>query len=325
MSPIKGMSESVILPRLGKIRLGVKKQNEQGVWYPVPTDYFVCPDEVKEVLGEKPKQLRIMFPNEDREQWASQYLRRYSPSLRLLCHGDGEKATTRVDTPDIHCGARSSSHTEEIPCNRLTCEHYLKGDCSPIMNLQFLLRDCPMGFGVWQLDTGSFYSMQAINSALTFMQGVSPRLSMIPLSLQLVEKTVEPENWPKTIHVLRLTWTQSLAEIQQYAKIPPGEALLVPPPDNEPPDDAAVAAEPLTDSKADDAARNQARLLELWARAKAKIWHYDVREDQLARWFDRTYHIAVNSEDFELPVPPSKLTAEMLSFFCDTADRVCGG
>ena len=76
--PIKGLSEIVRLPRLGKIHLGVKKKNNEGVSYPIPTDYFVCPEEVRKVFGEKPKELRVMFPTEDATQWASQYLRRYS-------------------------------------------------------------------------------------------------------------------------------------------------------------------------------------------------------------------------------------------------------
>jgi hypothetical protein len=52
--PIKGISEIVRLPRLGKIRLGIKKKTDAGVSYPSPTDYFVCPDELKKVFGEKP-------------------------------------------------------------------------------------------------------------------------------------------------------------------------------------------------------------------------------------------------------------------------------
>ena len=96
MSPIKGISEIVRLPRLGKIRLGIKKENDDGNSYPLPTDYFVCPDEVKKVFGEKPKELRVMFPTENSEQWASQYLRCYSASGSLICRGDRETAVARL-------------------------------------------------------------------------------------------------------------------------------------------------------------------------------------------------------------------------------------
>ena len=52
--PIKGIPEIVRLPRLGKIRLGIKKKIDAGVSYPSPTDYFVYPNELKKVFGEKP-------------------------------------------------------------------------------------------------------------------------------------------------------------------------------------------------------------------------------------------------------------------------------
>jgi hypothetical protein len=104
------------------------------------------------------------------------------------------------------------------------------------MNLQFLLPDCP-GFGVYQLDTGSLYSIININSSLKLIRGICGRLSMIPLSLKLIEQDVLPEGKKKTIKILSLTAPYSIAEIQKYAQIPPGQALLLPVPDCEAPDD----------------------------------------------------------------------------------------
>src|SRR3990170_3553412 len=113
---IKGVSEIIRLPRLGKIRLGVRRENEEGISYPVPTEYFVCPDEVKKVFGDKPKELRIMFPTEDLRQWASQYLRCYSASRGLICRGDGEMALARVDvrTDEIDSGETLAARLKEI-------------------------------------------------------------------------------------------------------------------------------------------------------------------------------------------------------------------
>jgi hypothetical protein len=322
MSPIKGISEKVLLPRLGKIRLGTKEQRNDGSSCPMPTDHFVCPDEVKKVFGEKPRELRIMFPTEEKEQWASQYLRRYSDSLQLICRGDGEKAVTyygmrvaKVDT------ASSASHLKEIACDPLTCGYYRSGDCRRVMNLQVLLPDCP-GFGVYQLDTGSFYSICNVNSALTFIQSVSPRVSMIPFSLQLVEKEVQPEGWPKTVYVLRLTWTESLFELQKFAQTPPGRALLIPPPDGEAPGDLAFPSPIGEESKAAPVAQEES-LMELWAKAKSKIWRFDIQDYQITKWFDGKYGVKVGLEDFDLPIPPSKLSSAMLSFFCQYVDLAC--
>src|ERR1017187_6405240 len=149
--PIKGISEVIRLPRLGKIRLGVKKDAE-GMTIPEPTDYFVCPEEVKKVFGEKPRQLRIMFPTNDPSQWASQYLRSYSDCRRLICRGNGKIAVSRVNT------GVNDTELKEKQCDPLHCAAYQHEICRRVMNLQFLIPDCP-GFGVYQLDPGSYHSM----------------------------------------------------------------------------------------------------------------------------------------------------------------------
>ena len=66
--PIKGVTDIVRMPRLGKIHLGVKVEGDRST-YPRAVDYFVCPPEVVAIHGEKPKELDVMFPNEDDERW----------------------------------------------------------------------------------------------------------------------------------------------------------------------------------------------------------------------------------------------------------------
>ncbi|GAH87206.1 unnamed protein product, partial [marine sediment metagenome] len=64
--PIKGVSDVRRMPRLGKVRLGIKVEPEEEGKKPYPraTDYFVVPDEIKELVGNTPKKLNIMFPTE---------------------------------------------------------------------------------------------------------------------------------------------------------------------------------------------------------------------------------------------------------------------
>ncbi len=324
MSPIKGISEIVRLPRQGKIRLGVKEECDDGSLFPTPTDHFVCPDEVKQVFGEEPKELRIMFPTEDSEQWASQYLRCYSESGSLICRGDGETALARVETVNREAGSKDETVSKllEMPCSPDRCPIYRQGYCRRVMNLQFLLPDCP-GFGVYQLDTSSYHSMRNINSTLAFIKGICGRVSMIPLSLKLVEQPVQPEGLDKTAYVLRLTCPYSLAEIQRYAQVPPGQALLLPPPDGEAPDDlfprgiyrSPEPPEPLQSHDSDE------ELQELWTGAKSKIYHHDIQDDQVVRWFQKNYDITVRLKDFEPVSPPSRITADMLREFCRAVDR----
>jgi hypothetical protein len=319
--PIKGVSEVVRLPRLGKIRLGIKRENDAGTSYPSPTDYFVCPDEVRKIFGEKPRQLRIMFPTEDECQWASQHLKCYSASRGLLCRGDGESAIARVDIRTGQIATRDTGETElkEIICAPDTCAYHERGQCRRVMNLQFLLPDCP-GFGVYQLDTSSYHSIVNINSGVELIRGICQRISMIPLSLRLVEREVQPEGKRKTVHVLCLTAPYSLVAIQKYAQVPPGQVLILPPPDSEAPDDIFPqdVLERDQDESADDIPFIDEELLQSWENARDQIRRLELKESQVHKWFNQCYHIEVSVKDFESKLPAEKFTAEMLSRFCDS-------
>lgn len=64
--PIEGVSDIRRLPRLGKVRLGIKVEPPDKHPYP-PTDFFVVPDEIKQYVGDRPKNLEMMFPVDDPE------------------------------------------------------------------------------------------------------------------------------------------------------------------------------------------------------------------------------------------------------------------
>ena len=323
MSPIKGISEIVRLPRLGKIRLGTREERGDGSIYLIPASHFICPDEVKKVFGEKPQELRIMFPTEDREQWASQYFRRYSSSLRLICRGDGETAMVKADsgTGQVPSRAASSSNLKEIACSPRTCPHYQCGDCRRVMNLQFLLPDCP-GFGVYQMDTSSFHSMSNINSMLALIDSVCQRVSMMPLSLQLVEHPVQPDGFDKVAYVVKLTCHLSLVDAQKFSQVPRGKALL-PPPDSEAPDDLFPKQVHANTDVPQHIQNEEENLLDLWAKAKSRIYHYEIQDSQIISWFEKNYRITVRLKDFDPPEPPAKLIAGMLSHFCQSVDHHC--
>ena len=232
MSPIKGISEIRRMPRLGKIRLGIKKISDRTQNpYPVATDYFVAPDEIKEYVGEKPKRLNIMFPVEDPREFTSQWLRCYSFSQGLVCKGDGMMCRRKVD---IDTGAIADHTTVEwewhdgLTCDPDTCPEYSgeKPQCRRVMNLLFLMPDVP-GFGVWQLDTSSFYSIVNINSCLDLIKRLCGRISFIPLSLSLEPQIVEPPGIKrKTVHILQIRSDVKLAEIQRLGRKPPELVLL---------------------------------------------------------------------------------------------------
>jgi hypothetical protein len=310
--PIKGISEVIRLPRLGKIRLGIKKETE-GAPCPEPTDYFVCPEEVKKVFGEKPRELRIMFPTNDPAQWASQYLRCYSESRRLICRGNGKTAVARANS------APNDTELREKQCNPTNCAAYQQEVCRRVMNLQFLIPECP-GFGVYQLDTSSYHSMVNVNSSLELIHNICNRFAMIPLTLQLIEKEVQPEGRSKTAWVLNLVPTYSLIETQRYAQMPPEQALVLPPPDSEAPDDL-FPGEILSQDARSKRSKEDGELFALWDKAKKKVWQLDMQEYQIAHYFMNSYHLGVGLKDFDSTLPPAKFTAAMLTDFLQDVER----
>ena len=135
---IKGLSDVVRLPRLGKIRLGERVVNEGGKEYPRATEHFVAPPEVQAVYGAAPTSLEIMFPVEDQGVFASQFYRSYSRTRGLVCKGDGDRAARLIDvatktgepmtgelTGDIAGpGAEQVEWVDDIPCPGQACPYY---------------------------------------------------------------------------------------------------------------------------------------------------------------------------------------------------------
>lgn len=317
---IKGVSDVVRLPRLGKIRLGIKQEGDPDRMYPTPTDYFVCPEEVKKVFGDKPKELKIMFPTEDETQWATQYLKCYSAMRGLICRGDGEMAIARIDIATGRIATRETSDTDlrEMPCNPETCTLYQQARCRRVMSLQFLIPDCP-GFGVYQLNTSSFYSIVNVNSSIKLIRSICQRVSMIPLTLKLVPQEVQPHGQLKTVYVLKLTVSHTLAEIQKYAQVPPSQALILPPPDSEVPDDLfpQEILEQESRCSISEIPTAEEVLLQVWHKVKKQLKKREVQSAQVSLWFDQFHNEEVNLSDFEAMVPPARFTIEILSHFYD--------
>ncbi len=221
--PIKELADRRQMPRLGKIRLGIKVEKEDGRSYPRATDYFVVPDEIKRYVGDEPKSLNIMFPSDDKNEFAPQWLKCYSSTQGLTCRGDGMMCRRKVDT---ETGARAGHTTKKwtwedgLVCDPPSCPDYSgdKPQCRPVMNLLFLLPDAP-GIGVWQLDTSSFYSITNVNNAVDLIQRLCGRIAMIPLSLTLDPHEVEPPGMrKKTVHVLNIRSDIMLKDIRRLGR-----------------------------------------------------------------------------------------------------------
>jgi len=223
--PIKNLTDTVRLPRLGKIHLGTRHP-EKG--YPQKADHFVFPkdhsdyDKLVEIYGEQPKELKVLIPVEDEEMWATTYYKAYNQTYGLVCKGDGELALRMIDTgtgslPDAK--KPGTVTMKEIPCLGKDCPDYQAKKCRETMNLRFILPEVP-GLGIWQIDTSSKNSIININSCSKIIKRAFGRVSMIPLKLTFEPIHVNnPETGKKqTVYVLNLRTDVTLAQLADAAR-----------------------------------------------------------------------------------------------------------
>ena len=192
--PIKDFQGRGRIPRLGKIRLGIKEEGTKSD-YPKAVDHFVCPIEVRAVYGDKPKRLEIAFHSDELEEVFPQYYKRYGKSTGLVCKGDGEIA---------NCINTETGEFEEVECLGRNCEYWKDNKCKTIGNLYFMVRGVNR-FGVYQLDTSSYNSILNINGGIEYAKKLTRgRLATLPFILEVVPQEVNPGGKKKTVYVLHL-------------------------------------------------------------------------------------------------------------------------
>jgi hypothetical protein len=139
---IKGLSDRRRLPRLGKIRLGVKAISQGGNSYPVEKKHFILPPEAAKVYGQQAEELDVMFPVEDPEIIFPQRLAWFGKSRGPKCMGDGQHAR-RLNEQGVY---------EDRDC---PCELLKKKDCMRRANLLVMLPKISVG-GIYQIDISSY-------------------------------------------------------------------------------------------------------------------------------------------------------------------------
>ena len=215
----EGLSSRRSTSRMGKFRLGKKGKNAAGKEYPQKLDYFRADPEdenllglIHELLGEKPKRLRIMLTSDDLELVFPQYLKKYGTS-GLLCKGTGGKDSEGNPLPALFriVDKETGEAVDDYPCDPDNCEDYESGRCKRLASLSFILRDLP-ALRVWQIDTTSQISIQRLNTrfedlaALSRAAGRPYRIAGVPLILSLGPVQVKPDKAKKkrTVYCLDL-------------------------------------------------------------------------------------------------------------------------
>ncbi len=239
--PIKGVTDVIRIPRLGKIRLGEKAISpKSGKEYPKKLDYFLFDPEdesmlavAKKLYGEKPRVLHVVFCHNDPDKVFPQYYCCYS-AAGLLCKGTGETAMRVVE---------GKNELEEVECPgpaecEYACEHGVRhGDtvkpgCKRLGRLMFMLPDWP-SLGTWEIDTTSWNSIVNVNGALAMMS----RIRGIPVELHLVPAEGKDESGKKThFFALKIVIPHSLLEARKVTPLL-GYVQTEPPAEETAPDD----------------------------------------------------------------------------------------
>ncbi|MFA5153373.1 MAG: hypothetical protein WC554_12490, partial [Clostridia bacterium] len=248
---IKRLSEVRRLPRLGHIRLGIKATAASGQEYPKEVDYFILdpktpdPDwndalvkKFAELYGPKPKAIKIMFPPADPQIFFPQFYKRYGATTLVKCKGDGEVATT---APEFAAGLEQIGEDErgfiQVKCLGPECP-YQKGknefaknkECSRMGLLQVILPELP-GFGIWQINTGSYNSIVNMNSAIEWLESLCGRFAMIPITLMRVPTDIQYEGKRGKHWILQVDQQRfSIGDLQKIA-LTPAEKIALPAPD----------------------------------------------------------------------------------------------
>ena len=208
---ISGLSAIRRLPRLGKIRLGIKKVSEKtGKEYPSETNYFVCPAEIKKFYGDEPKELNIAFPMNDPEVIFPQCYKWYGSSAGLKCRGDGETAL------------RLNEETKNMEERECPCELLDDGKCQQRASLIFMMPGIKIG-GVYQIDLSSYHSIVDINSGIDYARALlNDNIAFVPFKLKRVPKETHNEGKKQIHYTLQLELditAKDLSELQNGKRL----------------------------------------------------------------------------------------------------------
>lgn len=228
---IKGVSDKRRLPRLGKIRLGIKVvSTKTGKEYPKETSYFVCPPEVQEAYKKefpdgKITSLDIMFPVNDPEVVFPQAYKFYGQTRGLKCIGNGEVANRFSE---------DGTGITEVEC---PCEFLEQKKCQRRAHLLVMLPKISLG-GVYQIDVGSIHSIIDINSGIDYVRGLTreilgiDRFALIPLVLKREPKITHHEGGKQThytLHIYNMLNAEKWNELRTDFKIISPPQLALPP------------------------------------------------------------------------------------------------
>lgn len=168
-----------MLPRIAKIRLGVRRTGQGGGEYPSDVDHFVLTDcpEVAAKYGPSPKSLVVMFAADDIEVNFPTYLEAWKASKKRDADGTQKSAkfcwSDGVTAHRIYVGPKDTQGEAivqrmpaderpsvgeyfDMPCPYDECPLYEKKDCKRVGRLNVVLPEVSLA-GTYQIETSSAF------------------------------------------------------------------------------------------------------------------------------------------------------------------------
>ena len=204
--PIARIADRARLPRLGKIRLGIKATTADGKEYPKEVHYFVLPPELRAKYGDTPTRLPVLFPSNDVDAVLPMRYERWARSLlTLACDG-----TTAVDIP---------KRGPEVvgPCKREAGAATCVCEAKAMARLNVIVLGGPIG--VYQVLVGGEQRIGDLHRELSIFASIFGGLQMVnghPIPFEVVREEAQAtirntqderivrQGWP--VHV-RCTFT----------------------------------------------------------------------------------------------------------------------
>lgn len=204
------------LPRVGKVRTGVKKEHTKDdnsvIELPSAVDYFVVNhDKVTSrlsaasfdrVYGKEPRELKIMLPAPRTNDLLSGAYRRYKAGelLERKCTGPGGTSVVRGPDGEWISGPCQCEREGLDPERDKTGPN---AHCAKRWTFSFLMMHVA-GLGIWQWDTGSIIAAEGITSTLLLIEQFRGHLQGAECVLRVVPRKVAPKGKSKTVFIVEL-------------------------------------------------------------------------------------------------------------------------
>lgn len=226
---IPGISDRNRLPRLGKIRLGLKVKN-QNREYPKASEFFVFDEEVpelKEAFGARCAEIfPVLLPSDDENVFLPTARKCYG-STGLFCACDDGETAHRVRREKDAQGAAwlesnglavDEGEMFEIPCPGDDCTYFERKLCRNIGRLFIIIPDIPR-LGVYEITTTSWNSMVNLLSYTRLIRSQLGTVAGVPFALQLKPQRVQDkEGKARDVRTLRLEFRGSFRNLLEAGK-----------------------------------------------------------------------------------------------------------